>query len=53
MLILLQVLNPCRDCLVEARPEVERLDGDALILRLGTVFHQVEERRGFIAWVYE
>ena len=43
MLILLKVLNPGRDRLIEADPEIERLYGDALVLRPRTVLHQCEE----------
>ena len=43
MLILLEVLNPCRDRLIEADPEIERLYGDSLVLRPRTVLHQCEE----------
>ena len=43
MLILLEVLNPGRDRLIEADPEIERLDGDALVLRPRTVLHQCKE----------
>ena len=43
MLVLLEVADRVINGLVEAEPEVERLDRDALVLGPGTVFHQREK----------
>ena len=41
--ILLQICNSAIDCLVEADPEVEGADCNALVLGLNTVFDKCEE----------
>ena len=49
MLVLLEVVNPVRDCLVEANPEIKRLNRDALVLRPRTILHKCEESGCFIS----